>query len=423
MRENKYFVYILLVVLSLAILVSLAILASLLLRMGEQEVPAPAPTPVEAPAPLLVIAGQAGHPALMELPDDGMFRPDGTVARGEMAQWMVHMLEGLRRSAGESRWTDLPAGDGRYHAVARLDAAGLLPEDDSFRPDDPLTRGELGRFMERLAERLAGEERARAAALAEELTGEDTLTRREAAAVLVELSGREMLEEDRLFLGGCVPSDMTRADEGWQAVADAVTAGRPAWKEPGLYRLYGWLYAVAEGGVPAENTSVGVWSFGPDGGYTTGNRELDGYLAQALEDSGANDLSGREALEAVYLYVKNNFEYKVTPLDQMIEEEGETGWECKRAVRFFRNGGGTCYGYAAAFGLLARCLGENAQIVAATVNQFNGPHSFVVIPDQWGTDWIYDVELEDTRPERHGDLDLFHIQNFAVYNYWYTPDW
>ena len=67
--------------------------------------------------------------------------------------------------------------------------------------------------------------------------------------------------------------------------------------------------------------------------------------------------------------------------------------------------------------------GENAQIVAATVNQFNGPHSFVVIPDQWGTDWIYDVELEDTRPERHEDLDLFHIQNFAVYNYWYTPDW
>ncbi len=414
--------------LSAAILVSGCVLLSLLTEaeIGTQtEEPAqtPAtPAPTSTPTPLY-IADQSVHPALLETDDDGAFRPDEPMSRGEMAGALVRVLSGLRRSARVSRWTDLPAGDRRYRAAARLDATGLLPEDGGlFRPDEPVTGDELGEFLERLAERLTDEASQRALTLAGELAGGGDLTRRDAACVLVRLSGRTMWEEDLLFLGGCLPSDMTREDPQWQTVADAVTAGSPSRLEEGIYRIDGWLYAVDGEGRLVRDERIGVWSFGPDGGYTTGDRSLDDLLAMALQASGAGELTGREALEAVYLYVKNNFEYKVTPFDQEPEEEGSTGWEFKRAARFFQYRGGTCYGYAAAFGLLARCLGEDAKIVAATVNQYNGPHSFVVIPED-GTDWIYDVELEDARPERHGDLDLFRIQNYVIYNYWYTPDW
>ena len=283
--------------------------------------------------------------------------------------------------------------------------------------------------LDRLSVSLPGKDGDRAEEVAqavEEQTlldeGEARLTRREAAVALVKLSGRTP-DEGRLILGEGLPGDVDADDEVWAWMADAATEGDIPLREEGVYRLHGWLYAADENGELIRGGTYGVWSFDADGRYTTGNASLDEKLRQALIDSGADKLEGEEALQAVYLYVKNNFEYIVTPRDQTPEEVGSTGWEFQRASRFFRYGGGTCYGYAATFGLLARCLGWNAQIVAATVNQFNGPHSFVVIPDEDGTDWIYDVELEDTRPERHEDLDLFHIQNFAVYNYWYTPDW
>jgi hypothetical protein len=192
--------------------------------------------------------------------------------------------------------------------------------------------------------------------------------------------------------------------------------------EGGVHRAYGTLYAAWDDGTMVVDADYGVWTFGLDGAYTTGNEELDNYLLDALEACGANDLNDEEALEAAYLYIKYNFEYMVRPEDMDTIEVGVFGWEYDRAVRFFRYGGGTCYGFAAAFGLMARMLGYNAYAVAAQINEYYAPHGFVVIPED-GVDWIYDVEMENTRQDRHKDLALFHIQNYGIYNYWYIPDW
>ena len=375
--------------------------------------PAPTASPAPTPTPMpLRMKSQKDHPALMHLTGEGLFRPEEDLTYGELAQALEAVVDGL------------PEGE---DALARLMAAGVI--EPGMRADRNVGRMALYETLDRLSVSLPGKDGDRAEEVAqavEEQTlldeGEARLTRREAAVALVRLSGRTP-DEGRLILGEGLPGDVDADDEVWAWMADAATEGDIPLREEGVYRLHGWLYAADENGELIRGGTYGVWSFDADGRYTTGNASLDEKLRQALIDSGADKLEGEEALQAVYLYVKNNFEYIVTPRDQTPEEVGSTGWEFQRASRFFRYGGGTCYGYAAAFGLLARCLGWNAQIVAATVNQFNGPHSFVVIPDQWGTDWIYDVELEDTRPERHGDLDLFHIQNFAVYNYWYTPDW
>lgn len=205
--------------------------------------------------------------------------------------------------------------------------------------------------------------------------------------------------------------------------ASQIPDGAVQLETPGLYLVDGWLYALGdEGKSMREGAGNGIWAFDVNGRYTTGDGVLDTYLADAMHASGADALTGDEALRAAYMYIKNNYHYKVKPEDAHVEENGSVDWINERAKGFLPSAGGTCYGYAASFGLMARCMGYEAHIVAGEINQFNEPHAFVVIPEN-GTDFIYDVEMEDTRPERHEDMDLYRQENFAIYKYWYEPAW
>ena len=390
------------------------------------------PESEEAPMALR-LAGQTAHPALMTCAYGGGFYPARAVTRGEFCRMLAPMLQGLPE--GTASFSDLDPGSTGYEEAAALTDAGiLLPEDDGlFRAKESLTRRDLAMTLTRLGRSLRGEAGSRAETLAADVssgatsragTAEDLdepIPREELAIVLVRLAGREPCEAG-LFLGGHLPKDIALGDYAWDYIADAVTDGVVETPAEGVYRADGWLYAAWADGTLIRDMDWGVWTFGPDGRYTTGNATLDGYLQQALIDSGAVTLTGTKALQAAYMYVKEYGEYLVRPEDATPLPPAATGWEYDRALRFFRYGGGTCYGYAAAFGLLARALGENAYIISGQVNQYHGAHSFVVIPEN-GVDWIYDPELEDTRPTRHDDLELFHMQNFGVYDYWYTPDW
>ncbi len=398
--------------------------------------PAPMTLSVATPVPAAALAlkNQYGHPALMENDDDGNFYPRRAVTRRELCRALYSLLEGLPE--GTEGFADDRTGTADDTAAAAVYAAGLLPagEDGSFGPAEAVTRRELAYALQSLAGCISGDGGVRAGTLASEVitgrmsaagtaeSGDEPVLREELAVVLTCLAGREP-NETALFLGECLPDDITRESYAWADIADAVTAGRIADPAPGVHRAYGWLYAVWEDGTLMTDIDYGVWTFSLDGRYTTGNEELDGYLADALEACGANDLTDREALEAAYLYVKYHFSYLVRPEDMDVLETGATGWEYDRALRFFRYGGGTCYGYAAAFGLLARALGQNAYIIAGQVNEYHGAHSFVVIPGEDGTDLIYDVELEATRQSRHPDLALFGIRNYSIYNYWYETNW
>jgi len=379
----------------------------------------------------LSIAKQDNHPALMAVNDVGYFQPYYRATIRETCESLCGLLSGLSAVGTKNETLDRVLWADGYRAACLLHNAGILTGDD-IRPTDALTRQTLVAMLERIAGCLSGEEAARAAALAGDVSagvtgkdgtsaGEDIITRSELAVVLVRLTGREP-EEAALLIGEYMPVDVSMDTFGWQYIADAVTVGTVERLESGAYRANGALYGVDENGKLFRDMDYGVWTFGPDGKYTTGDAELDDFIAQVLEACGADELSAEEALEAAYLHVKYNYVYLVTPEDMVTEEPGATGWENERALRFFRNGGGTCYGFAAGFGLLARSLGEHAYIVSAQVNEYYAPHGFVVIPED-GVDWIYDVEMEATRQERHKDLALFGIKNYAVYNYWYTPDW
>ncbi len=388
------------------------------------------------PAPIrkLAVTGQSAHPALMGVSAHGDFIPEGTVSRSELCQILYSMLEGL--SDAEAPFSDFASGQKGYEEASALYDAGLLSDimdGDALYPRLYVTRQDLTSVLVKLAQRLEGDQAQNAKTLAAEVASGQTsesgaaggdkepVLRQELAVVLERLAQREP-DEAALFLRELLPADIDRDCFAWAYIADAVADGAVEPMEAGVHRAYNWLYATWENGTLIVDMDYGVWTFGLDGAYTTGDEELDGYLAGILEAIGAEELSTEEALEAAYLHVKYNYEYMVRPEDLDSVPVAQTGWEYDRAVRFFRYGGGTCYGFAAAFGLLARALGENAYIVAAEVNEFYAPHGFVVIPED-GVDWIYDVELEATRQERHADLELFHIENHVIYNYWYEPDW
>ena len=409
-----------------------------------EAVPSPAPaavrltaaTPVPEPTPdALRLRGQSSHPALMRCDGSGAFFPAREVTRIELCRCLAGMLAGF--SGEEAAFSDYRTGNADFASAAALAGAGILPaEDGALHPREAVTRGEMSLVLNRLSRSLSGRAAERAAALSEELlrgfatpsdlgAGRDgPLTRAELAYTLVTLAGRapDAAAEAALFLAETLPEDVSPEEPLWAYIADAVTEGKTPRPGHGVHRAYGWLYAVWEDGTLIRDMDWGVWSFGADGAYTTGIPALDDALRAALADSGANRLEGQAALKAAYLYVKEYGEYLVRPEDEEVLEPGAMGWEYERADRFFRYGGGTCYGYAAAFGLMARALGREAYIVSAQVNQYYGAHAFVVIPED-GVDWVYDVELEDTRPERHEDLDLFRIEPLGYYNYWYETDW
>lgn len=424
-----------------------AILISFILALilcGCQASAAEADVPAEiTPEPVVVtpsvavalsIAEQDEHPALMSLNDVGYFQPFYRVTVAETCRGLYELLDGLSRVSAKDETLDRSLWGTDYRAAAQLHNAGILNlvSGEENHPSSAMSRQTLAQMLENLAGCLDGAEAERARAVAADVAsgatgkddtadGGDIITRAEFAVVLVRLAGREP-DEAALLIGEYLPVDVSLDNYAWLYIADAVTEGAVEPLEGGTYRAYGALYGVDENGKLLRDVDYGVWTFGADGKYTTGSAELDDYIAQVLKACGVDERSAAEALEAVYLYLKYNYVYLVTPADMVTEEPGATGWENERALRFFQNGGGTCYGYAAGFGLLARSLGEHAYIVSAQVNEYYAPHGFVVIPVD-GVDWIYDVEMEATRMERHGDLALFRIRNFQVYSYWYTPDW
>ena len=74
----------------------------------------------------------------------------------------------------------------------------------------------------------------------------------------------------------------------------------------GTYIYGSELYCVPADG--AEFLTSGVWKgleFGPDGRYTSGNAQLDGYVKQVLAQCTNDSMSQEQRLRAAYLYVRD----------------------------------------------------------------------------------------------------------------------
>ncbi len=88
--------------------------------------------------------------------DDDTFRPDQPVTRAEFAAMLVHVL-GMPYASGTEAFSDVHPGDWYYGAVGAGLSGGLLSgySDGRFGPDDPVTREQLASMLGRA---LAGKE-------------------------------------------------------------------------------------------------------------------------------------------------------------------------------------------------------------------------------------------------------------------------
>lgn len=177
----------------------------------------------------------------------------------------------------------------------------------------------------------------------------------------------------------------------------------------GYYSFGTELYYVPSDGEPfLTNGTVGYLEFGPDGRYTSGNAELDGYVAQALAACTNDSMSRSEKLRAAYLYVRDNGSY----LARDHQPRGSTAWAEESALFFLKNKRGNCYCFAGSFLYLARQIGYQAYPISGGVGFANKDHAWVMVPASDGADYIYDVELEYAyryRYEQKKNLNLYRM--------------
>jgi hypothetical protein len=90
----------------------------------------------------------------------GVYAPAATVSRGEMATFIVRLLRAVGVAVPDAAPDAFPDDDGTTHEanIDRLAALGVVGGfgDGTYRPAAPVTRGEMGTFLARAGEAVAG---------------------------------------------------------------------------------------------------------------------------------------------------------------------------------------------------------------------------------------------------------------------------
>ena len=391
----------------------------------------PAETPVFGDCTLTAVFAPAltdEHVRYLTGYENGVFRPNATLTRAEAAQ-LVYRLLAEPEAAGDDApaLTDVSASDWFFEAVTALAAAGLLDTDDgAARPNDAATRAEFVTMLARLFP-MTGEtcsfpdvpethplyDGVAAAQANGWVSGyEDgtfhpdaALTRAEAACLVNRALGREADASAVKKILLPVFSDVSAQHWAYHDIMEAAVRhtaderdGREVWTgneaaerryAPGPLFVGSALYYIGENGQPLSNTTVGTLHFGPDGRYTSGNAEMDGYITAILDEITTPDMTQEQRLRAAYLYTRDGFTY----LRRNYYVIGQTGWEMNDGLTMLRTRRGNCYCYAAVFYYLSRQLGYDSHIISGVVGTARSPHGWVEI-ELDGVTHIFDTELE-----------------------------
>lgn len=237
-----------------------------------------------------------------------------------------------------------------------------------------------------------------------------------------------------------LPKDISFGEENLSYLLEAsiehtVSTDGKVWDEvelstglnPGFQHIDGWLYYVKQDGCLLKNDSLGRLTFGADGRYTTGDKELDATVAGVLKGIiDANPGATRwELLRKAFIYSYEEFSYGnryAEDGNHNVYDLGYTGWEVKDAKNMFALKEGNCYCFAAVFWALARGLGYEARAVAGTCLKDYQPHGWVII-EMDGEDFIFDPEWQWAYINEHKkfDKDMFKISLDAAT--WWNYRW
>lgn len=188
---------------------------------------------------------------------------------------------------------------------------------------------------------------------------------------------------------GTAAITVSPGDGNCQSVTVAVEVKEPI--EDGFALIDGDLYYY-QSNYAVTDTTIGVWTFGPDGRYTCGDAELDGTIRQLIMTETDDSMSLTERFETLYSWVMANFKY----LRRDYVDKGASGWEARWAKAALESNRGNCFSYAAAVTMIARHLGFEAygRSGNCTTHPGNNPkHGWTeVILD--GVTYICDAEME-----------------------------
>lgn len=305
---------------------------------------------------------------------DGLFHPDEAFTRSDAVRLVYNLLK--NKPAAEVFLKDVTTAAQCYKAASTLAAAGYIQlTDGAFRPDEPITLGELSALLEKIfpVEQL------------DEAMGNCPLplTRASAAVLFASLL--------KLESGMADYPDLSPEHPYYRAVSALGAAGQKNWgARTGFTHVNGRLYCYDENGYFIKGKDVGTLHFGNDGAYTSGDPTLDSLVADLLIKKLELSDDREQNLRKAYLYVRDSFLY----LRRNYYEVGETGWEISEATTMLQSGRGNCYNFTGVFWALARAMGYDAYCVSGLVGQNADPHSWVEIPWDDGVTYIFDPETE-----------------------------
>ncbi len=347
-------------------LVVLGAVATGLYLLSDPETTRPEPTPEAAgPTPEPTSEPKPVYARGCFRCPDGLFYPERGVTRGELA-------DALATAAGE----ESPVSGDSDETLTEETFSALLRE----------------RFP---ADRVA------LAMTAAAGRGDEIITRAEAAVVLDQLMGLSVSDAEAARFPDVGPDYWARgAVEVMGGTEHRWNGDAAVLPEPGFLWVNGRLCCADENGYFIKNCWLGSLYFGPDGFYTSGSPELDGYVSKALMEQTDDSMTREEKLRAMYVYVRDNFTY----LRRNYYRIGDLGWQIREAVTMYSTGKGNCYCFASAFCAAARGLGYDAKAVSGTYGAERAPHGWVEII-QDGQRYTYDVEIEMVQ-HREGNTAL-----------------
>ena len=326
---------------------------------------------------------------------DGLFYPDHILTRSDMARAVYNLLADPPK--GTPYISDIRENALCYKGATSLVAGGFMElTGERFRPDEPISVEELDFMLSQIfngkkLEKLLSEK-------------EGTLTRGEGAMLLYELLGGERLTASTVE--SYYPDVSVNLDcyKAVSFVGEPCTVWAKAGERlsPGFLNVEGWLYYIDEDGFFIRSSSVGTLQFGEDGRFTSGNAELDQYVADKLALLIKNQSMPRESmLYEAYKYVRDNNLY----LKGSYYRVEETGWEIEEALKLFSKGRGNCYSFAAQMWALARGLGYDAKAISGFISHTYQAHGWVEIEID-GVMYVFDAEQEGLYYRARGEYNV-----------------
>lgn len=310
---------------------------------------------------------------------DGTFRPEKSITRAEFTKMLASFAE---KTEGGIKFKDVSS---RHWANSEITTAAALGwingyEDGTFRPDRPIKRCEAIVMINRALERKGDQA---------------TLKMAGNPMEFLDLPSSHWAYYE--VMEAAVPHEF-EPGEHWTSYSIPKTS-----RLPGYYNIAGELYKVDSTGHWVTNEKDGVLTFGADGRYTTGNKELDILLTQLVKRLAVEGDTNRNNYKRMCTYLVS-LSYRA---GTYIPEGQPTGWEAGMALEMLKNQKGNCYRYAGLETHLARKFGYQAVGVSGMIDVGRGwtAHGWTEITLN-GVTYMSDSQQENYWPGQ----DLFMRQ-------------